>query len=172
VLKTLVFMEAEVSTSDGGIYLMRIMPYRTATNVIDGLVLTFVDISRLKQAETDLRHMSEVFREGADPAIIINLKSEVLDLNDQAVKAYGYAREELLGQPLRKIIPAGRRHEVETLLNRCRDGEAIRNVPWTLLNRLGEEAAVLLSLTVLTRENGEVDAIAFIARRLNGKEPG
>ena len=50
VLKTLVFMETEVSTSDGGIYLMRIMPYRTATNAIDGLVLTFVDISRLKQS--------------------------------------------------------------------------------------------------------------------------
>ena len=172
VLKTLVFMETEVSTSDGGIYLMRIMPYRTASNAIDGLVLTFVDISRLKQTQTDLRHMSEVFRDGADPAIIVNLKGEIIDLNDEAVRAYGYAREDLLGQPLLKIIPAVRQREVETLLNRCRDGEAVRNVAWTLLNRSGDEAAVLLSLTVLTGDNGEVDAIAFIVRRFNGKEPG
>jgi two-component system CheB/CheR fusion protein len=171
VLKTLVFMEAEVSTSDGVIYLMRIMPYRTATNAIDGLVLTFVDISRLKQVETDLRHMSEVFREGADPAIIVNLKGEILDLNDEAVRAYGYARDDLLGQPVRKIIPPERGDEVETLINRCRDGEAIRDVSWSLLNRSGDEAAVLLNLTVLTGETGEVDAMAFIARQFNGKEP-
>jgi PAS domain S-box-containing protein len=116
--------------------------------------------------------MSEVFREGADPVIIINLQGEILDLNDESVRAYGYAREDLLGQPLRKIIPPARRYEVEALLNRCRDGEAIRNIQWTLLNRLGDEAVVLLSLTVLTGDNGKMDAIAVIARRVNGKEPG
>ena len=172
VLKTLVFMETEVRSNDGGIYLMRIMPYRTATNAIDGLVLTFVDISRLKQTQTDLRHMMEVFREGTDPIIIINLDGEILDVNDEALRAYGYAREELLEQALRKIVPADRRHEVEILLNRCRDGEAIRNVSWTLLNRLGDETEVLLSLTMLTGDDGEVDAIAFVASRSNGKEPG
>jgi len=51
VIKTLVFKEAEVETTEGGCYLMRIMPYRTAENVIDGLVLTFVNVGRLKQIE-------------------------------------------------------------------------------------------------------------------------
>ena len=45
------FKESEVCTKDGAWYLMRIMPYRTADNVIDGLVLTFVDIQRLKAGE-------------------------------------------------------------------------------------------------------------------------
>jgi PAS domain-containing protein len=40
-----------VEDKDGVWYLMRIMPYRTADNVIDGLVITFVDISRTKRAE-------------------------------------------------------------------------------------------------------------------------
>jgi two-component system CheB/CheR fusion protein len=47
VLRTLVFREATVKTRDGSSYLMRIMPYRTAENVIDGVVLTFVNIGRL-----------------------------------------------------------------------------------------------------------------------------
>jgi two-component system CheB/CheR fusion protein len=51
VLKTLVFKEREVLTKDGSWYLMRIVPYRTAENVIDGLVLTFVDVSQLREAE-------------------------------------------------------------------------------------------------------------------------
>ena len=172
VLKTLVFKESEVSVSDGGIYLMRIMPYRTATNAVDGLVLTFVDISRLKKVQSDLRHMSEVFKDGGDPVFIVNLQGDILDLNDEAIRAYGYAREGLMGKPLRNIISPARRIEVDTLLNRCRDGEAIRNVPWSLLNRSCDEAAVRLSLTVLTGDNGEVDAIAFIVRNIMGKEPG
>jgi two-component system, chemotaxis family, CheB/CheR fusion protein len=51
VLQTLVFKEIEVRAHDWSWYQMRIMPYRTADNVIDGLVITFVDITRLKRSE-------------------------------------------------------------------------------------------------------------------------
>ena len=46
VLRTLVFKEMEVATNEGAWYMMRIVPYRTSDNVIDGLVITFIDISR------------------------------------------------------------------------------------------------------------------------------
>ncbi len=59
VLRTLVFKMAEVQTREGMWYLMRIMPYRTAENVIDGLVVTFVDINRVKKAEQDLASAKE-----------------------------------------------------------------------------------------------------------------
>ena len=49
VLKTLVLKEAEIETKNGGRFLMRIMPYRTAEGAIDGLVLTFVNIHQLIQ---------------------------------------------------------------------------------------------------------------------------
>lgn len=51
VLQTLVFKEKEVQTKDQSWRLMRILPYRTAENVIDGLVITFADISRTKESE-------------------------------------------------------------------------------------------------------------------------
>ena len=54
VLRTLVFKAGEVRTKDGAWYLMRIMPYRTAENVINGLVITFVDINPVKAAEKTL----------------------------------------------------------------------------------------------------------------------
>jgi two-component system CheB/CheR fusion protein len=55
VLRSLVFKQAEVQCRDGKWFLMRIMPYRTADNVIDGLVLTFVDVNRVKKAEEELK---------------------------------------------------------------------------------------------------------------------
>jgi two-component system CheB/CheR fusion protein len=45
VLDTLAVKEAEVRTASGRHYLMRIQPYRTVDNVIEGAVITFVDVS-------------------------------------------------------------------------------------------------------------------------------
>jgi hypothetical protein len=55
VLRTLVFMEKQVGTRDGRWFLMRIMPYRTLANRIDGVVITFSDITAAKALETQLR---------------------------------------------------------------------------------------------------------------------
>ncbi len=55
VLRTLVFVEKQVKTNDDRWFKIRIMPYRTHDNVIDGVVITFIDISETKQLEAQLR---------------------------------------------------------------------------------------------------------------------
>ena len=59
VLRTLVFRERDVPTTDGRWFKVRIMPYRTQDNRIDGLVTTFADMSAAKQQETELRATQE-----------------------------------------------------------------------------------------------------------------
>ncbi len=58
VLRTLAYQEKEVTTHDGRWYRVRIMPYRTQDNVIDGVVITFTDITEIKQLEAELRKRS------------------------------------------------------------------------------------------------------------------
>jgi two-component system CheB/CheR fusion protein len=55
VLKTLVFVEKQVSARDGRWFTVRIMPYRTHENRIDGVVITFADITVAKNLEAALR---------------------------------------------------------------------------------------------------------------------
>lgn len=55
VLRTLIFQEKMASTHDGRWYRVRIMPYRTHENVIDGVVVTFIDITEIKLLEAELR---------------------------------------------------------------------------------------------------------------------
>jgi len=55
VLRTLVRAEKQVATRDGRWFTTRILPYRTLDNVIDGVVITFVDITVSKTLETQLR---------------------------------------------------------------------------------------------------------------------
>ena len=51
----LVFKEKPVATRDGRWFSVRIMPYRTLDNRIDGVVITFVDITAAKTLEATLR---------------------------------------------------------------------------------------------------------------------
>jgi two-component system, chemotaxis family, CheB/CheR fusion protein len=55
VLRKLVHIEKSISASDGRWFSVRIMPYRTLENKIDGLVITFTDITNSKMLEFALR---------------------------------------------------------------------------------------------------------------------
>jgi two-component system, chemotaxis family, CheB/CheR fusion protein len=55
VLENLTFKEKQVNTLDGRWFGVRIMPYRTTDNRIDGIVITFTDITASKSVEMSLR---------------------------------------------------------------------------------------------------------------------
>ena len=59
VLRTLMFMEKQVKACNDRWFKVRIMPYRTQHNAIDGLVITFIDISETKKLEAALRNHHE-----------------------------------------------------------------------------------------------------------------
>jgi two-component system CheB/CheR fusion protein len=60
VLDTMVPREHMVQTSENLWYLARLTPYRTFENVIDGVVITFTDITALKSMEAEVRHAREL----------------------------------------------------------------------------------------------------------------
>ena len=78
VLQTLVVKEREVQTVDGIWFAMRILPYRTAKNTIDGLVMTFLDITTNKQAE----QVIQAARSFAD-SIVETVREPLLVLDEQ-----------------------------------------------------------------------------------------
>ena len=57
-LRTLVFSEKQIPTSDGRWFSVRILPYRRLDNVIDGVVITFVEVTAMKKLESALRQKS------------------------------------------------------------------------------------------------------------------
>lgn len=63
VLATLIFCEKTVSTVDGRWYRVRIMPYRTQDNMINGVVITFIDITETKRLEAELRKLGGLARD-------------------------------------------------------------------------------------------------------------
>jgi two-component system CheB/CheR fusion protein len=62
VIKDLVSIETSVETSDKRWFKIRIMPYRTLDDHIDGLVITFTDITISKKLEIELKAANEALR--------------------------------------------------------------------------------------------------------------
>jgi len=77
VLNNLQTVEREVRTTDGQIYMNRILPYRTSEDVISGVVMTFVDITERTHAE---EHYRDLFNSIDEGFCIIEL---IFDKDDQ-----------------------------------------------------------------------------------------
>jgi two-component system CheB/CheR fusion protein len=164
VFRSLVIKQTEVQTKEGQWYLMRIMPYRTAENVIDGLVLTFVDTQPLHEAHRRLRRMSEVFTDFLDPILIVDLNSRVVDMNEEAVRTYGWSRDELLGHLVSQILPESHQKIFEEQLQRCREGAIVRNMECVRITKAGREITGTMTLSLLTDERGKPESISVISR--------
>ena len=78
VLTTFTVKERDVQATDGSWFFMRILPYKTGKNTIEGLVLTFQDITKSKQVE----HLVETARTMAE-SIVETVREPLLVLDDQ-----------------------------------------------------------------------------------------
>jgi two-component system CheB/CheR fusion protein len=85
VLRTLVFKDKEVQTRDGKWRQVRILPYRTTDNVIDGLVMTFVDTNRSKQAELAAQqsrdYAESIVATICEPLLVLDAELRVVSAN-------------------------------------------------------------------------------------------
>ena len=125
------------------------------------------DISALKKAEDELARMATVFRDAADPILIEDLNGHVIDLNRAAEESYGWAREELLGRPIKVIVPPERHGQADELLALCKAGRKVRDIEGLRWSREGRIIPVLLTLSLLKDQDGRPTAIATIAKDIS-----
>jgi two-component system, chemotaxis family, CheB/CheR fusion protein len=105
VLDDLTPMEREIRSRKGGWYLVRIRPYRTVDDRIDGVVATFIDVTERRQMEDSLRNSEERLRQemrlvelSRAPIFVWELDGGILQWNPGSEELYGYGREEALGK--------------------------------------------------------------------------
>jgi two-component system CheB/CheR fusion protein len=98
VLQTLRTVEREVQSRDGRRYLARLLPYRSLEDRIGGVVLTFVEVSDLRDA-VDARRRSEAALQASEERLRFALRTApmlAVSLDDQLQATWGY----VLGQEL------------------------------------------------------------------------
>ena len=114
VLDTLIYKEAQVQTKNGHWYLMRIMPYRTNDNAIDGAVINFIDITTIKKLEISLQEKeasaqkARMLAEGIvatvrEPLVVLDAKFRVINANQSFYQTFRVTPEQTEQQVLYKL---------------------------------------------------------------------
>ncbi|MCX7195761.1 MAG: PAS domain-containing protein [Proteobacteria bacterium] len=104
VLDSLTPHEHEVRTVDGAWYLVRIQPYRTLENVIDGVVLTFTDISKRIAAEAAeklaLKLAEGIVDTVREPLIVLDEKLKIISASRSFYRDFQTTPEDTVGRPI------------------------------------------------------------------------
>jgi two-component system CheB/CheR fusion protein len=111
VLDTLIPREAEVQAREGQWYLMRILPYRTLENVIEGAVVSFVEITKQKELQEQLQELARIARKAQDyaenlvdtihePLLVLNADLKVVSANRSFYDFFHVLPEEAMGRSL------------------------------------------------------------------------
>ncbi|HEV7914601.1 MAG TPA: PAS domain-containing protein, partial [Albitalea sp.] len=161
-------IEREVHSHDGPWYLARVLPYRTTEDRIDGAVLTFVDITSRRRAETKMRLIADSTKDYA--IATFDLAGNITTWNQGAEKVFGYGETEALGEPVSMLfVPEDRRAGiVEQELGRAREEGRAEDDRWHL--RKDGVRIYCSGITTPMIEDGKVIGYAKIARDLTGSK--
>jgi two-component system CheB/CheR fusion protein len=152
VLQSLTPKTAEVRTRDGHWFLMRIMPYRTAENAVDGVVATFVDIQPVKSAEVSSCRLKTVFEGNPDPLILIDLRGAILELNPKARDLLGPFPDPLVPFKFEACLDAGSLKPFRSAFKKTLRTQSVSELHLSLISQRG----MLLSTSIrfLPLQNG------------------
>jgi len=147
VLGRLAFSEKQIMADDGRWFNVRIMPYRTLENKIDGVVMTFTDLTAVKKTEAELRQTGTMLRALVRAAsfIIICMTADghILEFNPEAERLLGRKREEVLGQNYFELfLPKPDRKHAAAAMKEMLAASPARNVT----SRVEAASGALLSI--------------------------
>ncbi len=170
VLDNLVPKEVEVETKFGKWFLLRIRPYRTLENVIEGAVITFFDISEMKKArdalrESDsLRRLAVVTTDSRDAILVQDMAGKIISWNPAATRFYGWSETEALGMNIRDLIPRPGRDEALAVVEQLSRAEIMQPYRMERIIKDGRVLRVSLTATALVNASGAVYGIATTER--------
>lgn len=152
------------NTAGDRFYLMRMLPYRTSKGKVEGVVVTFVDLTDQRRMEESLREQARIL--DLAPIMVRDLDARIVLWNTGAERLYGFCKEEAIGcvshQLLGTVFPEPLEQIVETLnatdswagelVRRSRDGQEISVMSqWELYrDSEGRPARVLETNTDIT----------------------
>lgn len=136
----------------------------------EGLTLFYTDTTERRAAKEQSLRLAAIV-EGSDDAIISkNLDGIVLSWNEGAEHIYGYAAEEMIGQPISRLAPDNHPDEFPEIMEYLKLGQKIEHLETERIRKDGGRISVSVTLSPLRDETGAIVGASSIARDITGRK--
>ncbi len=128
------------------------------------------DVTELKRAEEARARLAAVVESSADAIISKDLDGIITSWNAGAERLFGHTAQEMLGQPITRIIPPEKRDEELSILSALRRGERLETYETVRVGKNGQLVAVSLTISPVKDATGRIIGISKIARDISGRK--
>jgi len=164
VLRTLTPLDKPLQTPDGRSWNRRVTLYRTLDSRIDGVILTFSDVTHIRRADKQAMQLAAVLRDSNDAVIVHDFDGKITAWNRGAELMTGYTEAEALQMNSQQMIPEDEHDRIRPYWEQLRRGERVN--PWESQRKTkdGRILDVCVTATALRDEAGRPVAIVKTAR--------
>jgi two-component system, chemotaxis family, CheB/CheR fusion protein len=165
VINTLSSKDREVVTEDGKKFSMRILPYRTIDNVIDGVVITFIDIHKLIE-KSEINYLAGIIQSTDDVIILHDLAGNILAWNQSAEKVFGYDVGEATRMKIEKLFTADDWSGYKKILKKMLQDGSVRFFKGQQITKTGIKLDLELNLTLVHDEKEKPVFISTVNKEM------
>jgi len=127
-------------------------------------VLTITDITERKQAEEARSQLAAIVEFSDDAILSKDLDGIIQTWNAGAERLLGYRAEEIVGQPVTRLLPPERKEEEDEILRRLRRGEYVEHFETVRVAKDGRRVAVSATISPLRTADGKMIGASKILR--------
>jgi two-component system CheB/CheR fusion protein len=171
VLRELLPREREVHSEGDRWWTRRVLPYRTLDDRIEGVAITFVDVTeRRKAADIMVRRHAAVVESSADAIFSKDLDGTIRSWNRGAIKLYGYSIEEAVGRSVQMLVPSDRMEEWTQVMSQLARGEYVEQLETERIRKDGQRVPVSLTISPIHDADGNVVSASVISRDITERK--
>lgn len=156
-------VEQEVVDRNSNWYLLRILPYKTR-GLVDGAVITLIDITSLKQAESKLAELSEIVEHSDDAIFRQDMEGKIRTWNRGAERLFGIKAPKVLGGHVNMLGLECHDFEFDRILALTASGESIDHIDARHYRSSGEIVDIAISVSPIRDSQDKVIGASTIAR--------
>jgi PAS domain S-box-containing protein len=147
-----------------------ISPVRDSTGQVVGASKIARDVSDRKHFDYTRFRLAAIVDSADDAIISKDLNGIVQSWNEGARRMFGYEPDEMIGQPMLRLIPKELQYEEEDILRKLRAGERIDHYETTRLGKSGKLIDVSVTISPITNNEGVVIGASKIARDISDRK--
>ena len=145
-------------------------PIRDSSGRITGAINMLVDLSDREAARLSSALLASIVASSEDAIVSKTIGGRVTSWNAGAERIFGYTSEEMIGQPIVKIIPAEMREEEDRIIAKLRRGERVEHFDTVRQAKDGRLVDISVTISPLRNATGEVVGASKVARDISERK--